>query len=106
MTATLCPHQRPYGPITDELRGLAVATVAQLVADGAGRVEAIDEVARRLEVHPNSVRNWIRAARPAAAPPTPEQAAALAAQRRHTLAAMTARAGHYLHTPPNKETQR
>lgn len=106
MASTVCPHQRRYGPITDELRTLAVETVAQLVAAGSGRIEAVTTVATGLQVHPNSVRNWIRAAHRTAATPPPD-AAALAERRRRTLATMAARAAAHLSSPtPSQETHR
>jgi len=54
---------RRYEWITQEVRDSAVAAVMSGVASGLTLNAACQTVARELQVHPNSVRNWVTGSR-------------------------------------------
>ena len=62
--------ERKYKRLTPELRAAAVQTVAKVATEVSSRWRAIELVAETLEVHPNTLRNWVVAAGRDAAPVT------------------------------------
>ncbi|MGN2637197.1 transposase [Nocardia takedensis] len=58
----MMPH-RPYRKVAPEVREAAVAQVVALTESLSSESEACRVVADQIGVHPNSVRNWVRATR-------------------------------------------
>ena len=81
--------ERKYKRLTPELRAAAVQTVAKVATEVSSRWRAIELVAETLEVHPNSLRNWVVAAGRDAAPVTTEEAERRAREHKVQLAAAT-----------------
>lgn len=53
--------ERKYKSLTPQLRAAAVKKVAELSTEVSSRWKAIVLIAEALEVHPNTLRNWVNA---------------------------------------------
>ncbi|WP_228803795.1 transposase [Nocardia higoensis] len=74
------PH-RSYRKVSPEVRKAAVEQVVALTGTLRSETEACRAVAEQIGVHPNSVRNWVRAAQG----PSVERMDVLALRRRVAL---------------------
>ncbi|MGB6244602.1 transposase [Gordonia sp. (in: high G+C Gram-positive bacteria)] len=57
---TAVPPSRQYGWITQEIRDQAVAAVLGGVEEGRSLNAACELVAKHLDVHRNSIKNWVQ----------------------------------------------
>ncbi|MBF6354406.1 transposase [Nocardia higoensis] len=76
----MMPH-RSYRKVSPEVRKAAVEQVVALTGTLRSETEACRAVAEQIGVHPNSVRNWVRAAQG----PSVERMDVLALRRRVAL---------------------
>ncbi|OZC62812.1 hypothetical protein CH267_00185 [Rhodococcus sp. 06-621-2] len=80
---------RKYKTLTAELRAAAVETVADVSTKVSSRWRAIELVAETLDVHPNTLRNWVVAAAKESAPISAEEAHRRAREHKIQLDAAT-----------------
>lgn len=77
----MMPH-RSYRKVSPEVRKAAVEQVVALTGTLRSETEACRTVAEQIGVHPNSVRNWVRAATQG---PSVERMGVVALRRRVAL---------------------